>query len=288
MDDLESRLAEDVRLRGMSEGTLKRYLEAVAAFKAFLNGKTIEEAGEEDLRAYSRYLREDCGLQESTINSYLAAIIFAYEVTLGHTLNRRAIPYMKKPKKLPAILTREEIARLIGAADGIRSKTFLSLGYGSGLRASEVAALHVRDIDSEAMRITVRSGKGKKDRCTVLASSTLALLREYWAVYRPDAGAGVLFSSRATSGHVDPKCVSSAFARAAAAAGIEAREEYRFHTLRHCFATHLLEQGASLVVVKELMGHSSLRSTLVYVHLAAPTSGISSPADALGGGESPW
>ena len=155
----------------------------------------------------------------------------------------------------------------------------LALIDGSGLRVSEAAGLHVADIDSAAMRVFVASGKGNKDRYTLLSQTALEALRDYWRGYRPQHPEGWLFPGPGATGHITASGIALAFDQALARAGITTPASV--HTLRHCFATHLLEDGATLLQIKELLGHASLHSTTVYVHLANLTGGIRSPLDAL-------
>lgn len=278
MQDILDRVAEDMRLRGMSEGTQEVYLNSIARYLRFIGDADLAETGADDLRRWSLHLRYDKGLSEVTVNSYVAAVMYMYDVTLGRPVSRRQVPIMREPKNLPAVCSRNEIAMLMEAAN-TKVRAYISLGYGSGLRVSEVSRLRVRDIDSEAMRVFVKGGKGKKDRYTILSKRSLQCLRDYWRMYRPESPEGWLFPTGHDGGHVTVPGVEKAFLRLRRKIGF-AREGVSFHTLRHSFATHLLEDGTDILTIKELMGHASLSTTAIYLHLANTTEGVVSPIDA--------
>lgn len=278
MQDILSRVSEDIVLRGMSEHTLRSYTQNIARYLEFLGDVDLADTGEADIRRYSMHMRNR-GMAESSVNVNLAAVLFLYEVTLDRPMNRRQVPLMKEPKTLPEILTRAEIDAIMEATDNLKHRAFISLGYGSGLRISEVCKLRVCDIDSEGMRVFVKGGKGKKDRYTVLSQKSLDCLREYWRVYRPNHPEGWLFTGPYNYTHVSVTACASALGSSLRKAGID-REGISFHTLRHCFGTYLLEDGYDLMTIKELMGHSSISTTTVYLHLANTTRGVVSPLDA--------
>jgi len=194
-------------------------------------------------------------------------------------MNYLQIPRFKEPKKLPDILTREEIGSLIGCCDNAKHKAMLLMAYGSGLRANELTSLKVKDIESNSMRVFVRGGKGKKDRYTILSENALHALRDYWRKYRPKSPEGYLFPGQKNIGHITDVAIGGALEKYLAKAGITRNAS--LHTLRHNFATHLLEDGYSLFQIKEMLGHASLSSTTVYLHLANTTSGVVSPADKI-------
>lgn len=275
---------DDLELRGLSPRTVDSYLRACALYLDFLEvrGVAPEAAGEGELREWSLLMTRDQGLAAQTVNGRLTAALFLHEVTLGGTVSRRSVPFRKRPKALPPILSREEVAACIRACDSLRQRAVISLGYGSGLRSAEVRALRVRDVDSSSMRLLVEGGKGAKDRWTLLPAQTLATLREYWRCWRPDHPEGWLFlGARGTA----PMCHSTPRAmldRAMRRAGVE-KAGRSFHSLRHSFATHLLEDGCDLVTIKELMGHASLSTTSRYLHVADLAAGVASPMDSL-----PW
>lgn len=280
-DDILAKLEDDMELRGLSDSTREAYRRNVRLYLDHI-GKPIGSTCEQDLRGYALHLRHERGLAEATINSYLAAAVFLYEVVCDRALNRKQIPYRKRRRTLPAILSRAEVAALIDASANAKHRAVLMLAYSAGLRASEIAALKAADIDSGSMRILVRGGKGGKDRYTVLSATCLEALRRYWRGHRPAGPEGWLFPAQGGRGHMARSTIGSLFDKARAASGIGTRAS--IHTLRHCFATHLLEQGASIMDVKELMGHASLSSTAVYLHLADVPGRVASPLDLLGEG----
>ena len=275
-----SKVLSDIELRNYSEATKDVCLRTCARYLAFLAGKPLDATDESDVRAFSQHLRCDCGLAPKTVNTYLAAVLFMYEVGLDRPMNRRQIPFMRKPKAMPRVFSRDEMAAILAAAENVKHRAQIALGYGSGLRISEVCALRVRDVDSEAMRLLVEDGKGAKDRYTLLPAATLSLLREYWEAYRPSHAEGWLFLGPYGYTHVTDSAVRHGLAEAMRKAGVEPAGR-SFHTLRASFATHLLEDGTDLMAIKSLMGHSSLSSTAVYLHVANMARGVASPVDSV-------
>ena len=282
MQNILEKVESDIKLRNYSDNTLKSYMLDCRLYLDFLDGKPLEETDESDIRAYSQYLRVERGLAAKTVNTYLAAVLFMYEVGLDRPMNRRQIPFLRKPKSLPRVFSRDSIALMMEATENIKHKAILSLGYGSGLRASEVCALRVRDIDSSSMRVLVEDGKGRKDRYTLLSSTSLSLLREYWEVYRPHHPEGWLFLGPYGYTHIGTSAVRSIIKTAMAKAGLS-EDAGTYHTLRHSFATHLLEDGCDLMTIKSLLGHASLSSTAIYLHVADIARNTPSPLDAITG-----
>jgi len=270
------RMSVDMQLRGMSEHTQNVYLRYAGKFLEHCD-KPVEELDESDARELLICLMREDRLSIGTINIYNSAIRFLFAVTLNRTLNYLQLPRFKRHKTLPVILSREETQRLIGECRNVKHKAFFLLAYGGGLRVSEIAALRVKDIDSGSMRIFVRAGKGKKDRYTLLSNECLCTLREYWTIYRPKHPEGWLFLGTDTRKHITPDGVEIAFKTWVSRIGIT--KGVSIHSLRHGFASHLLEDGATIFQIKELLGHASLNSTAVYLHLANTTAGVVSPAD---------
>jgi integrase/recombinase XerD len=209
------------------------------------------------------------------VNTYSAAIRFLFAVTLNRPLNSLQIPRQKTPKVLPAVLSRTEIAEVLAHCAPVKHRALLTLIYGSGLRVSEAAAMKVAAIDSVAGRLFVAAGQGHKDRYTVLSPTSLVVLRDYWRAYRPHHPDHWLFPSPAGAGHITASGIRFAFNLAVQRAHIIT--SVSVHTLRHCFATHLLEDGATLLQIKELLGHASIQSTTVYLPLANLTEHVHSP-----------
>jgi site-specific recombinase XerD len=272
-----NRMTLDIQMRGLAENTREVYIRYAAKFLDHCD-KQVDDIDENDVRDYLIHLMRQGTISTSTINMYNSAIRFFFAVTLNKTLNYMQLPRFKKRRTLPEILTQEEVQALIGNCVNLKHKACYLLAYGGGLRVSEIAALRVKDIDSKSMRIFIRGGKGGKDRYTILSNECLCVLREYWSVYKPQHPAGWLFpgnSNRQT--HILPTSIATAFKDCLKISGIP--KNASIHTLRHCFATHLLEGGATIFQIKELLGHASLNSTAVYLHLANNVDGIVSPAD---------
>lgn len=282
MQRILEKVLSDMELRNYSASTKKQYLRVCGDYLAFLGDKPLDGTSEQDLRAYSSHLMRARGLAAQSVNAYLAAVLFMYEVGLDRTMNRRQVPFMRKPKSLPKVFSREQIAAILAATDNVKHRAMFSLGYGSGLRVSEVCALRVRDIDSDSMRLMVEDGKGMKDRLTILSSTSLAWLREYWEVYRPEHPEGWMFLGPYGYTHVSTEAAQTALKKSMRKAGVD-QDAGSFHALRHAFATHLLEDGTDIMTIKALMGHSSLSSTAVYLHVANVAAGVGSPVDSVTG-----
>lgn len=273
---LLARMSLDIKMRGLAENTHNVYVRCVRKFLEHC-AKPADDLDEADARDYLIQLMQDGRLATGSINMHNSAIRFFFAVTLNRTLNYLQLPRFKKSKALPEILSREETQRLIGECLNIKHKSFFLIAYGGGLRVGEIAALRTKDIDSKSMRIFVRAGKGKKDRYTLLSNECLCTLREYWTIRRPNNSEGWLFPSNDMRAHVKTAGIADAFNTWISRAGIT--KDVTIHSLRHGFATHLLEDGATIFQIKELLGHASLNSTAVYLHLANTTAGVVSPAD---------
>jgi integrase/recombinase XerD len=269
------RMREDILLRGLSENTMMSYMLNARIFLEYCN-RPVEQLNEHDIRNFLFYLIKEKEVKPQTVNSYSASIRFLFAVTLNRTLNYLQIPRQKKRKTLPEILTIEEVSSIINSLN-IKHNAMLMVAYSSGLRVSEVAALKMQHIDSKNMRLFVEDGKGGKDRYTLLSETCLDVLREYWKKYRPKHPEGWLFLGTYDVSHITSDGIENAFNKAAKRACIT--KDVSIHSLRHAFSTHLLEDGATLLQVKELLGHSSIQTTTVYLHLANLTADIKSPLD---------
>ena len=262
---LRRRMIDDMRMRKLSDKTQRHYIRAVRQFAGFL-GRSPDTASVEDLRRYQLHL-VDHGVSPVSLNAAITGLKFFFEVTLDHGELMYKMQPVRVPHTLPVVLSREEVARLIGAAENLKHQTALSVAYGAGLRASEVVALKVGDIDSQRMTLRIEQGKGRKDRYAMLAPVLLERLRAWWRVARAQGkmlDGGWLFpglnpieslSTRQLNRHA-----------AAKAAGIDKRVS--MHTLRHCFATHLLEQKVDIRIIQVLLGHKKLETTAMYTHVA--------------------
>lgn len=278
-DEILTQLKFDLELRGLSKNTQEEYLTRAKLFQQHF-GKPATELGEKEIREFLHYLSTTKKLTPASINTYNSGLRFLYGVTLNISLNYKQIPRQKQLRKIPDILTTEEVQRLFDACENLRDKCILMTVYGSGLRLSDVANLKVSDIDSQKMRILIRNGKGGKDRYALLSQSNLKVLREYWKSYRPKDW---LFYSRnkCTNSHITTRAIENLFHKYKSKAGIT--KKVSVHTLRHCFATHLLEAGTNIFHIKQLLGHSNIRSTCFYLHLLRLDSlNVVSPLDAMG------
>ena len=275
-EQILSQMKEDILLRGLSKNTLESYTLNARIFLDYCNCP-IEQLDEHYIRNFLWYLIKEKKAKPSTVNTHSAAIRFLFAVTLNKTLNYLQIPRQKKRKTFPEILTREEVHSIIESCKNIKHKAMLMVVYSSGLRVSEAAALKIQHIDSKNMRLFVDCGKGGKDRYTLLSDACLSVLREYWKMYLPKHPEGWLFLGTYKVSHITSDGIESAFNKAVKRANIT--KNVSIHTLRHAFATHLLEDGATLLQIKELLGHSSIQSTTIYLHLANITSNVKSPLD---------
>ena len=275
-EQILAQMKEDILLRGLSKNTLQSYTLNARIFLEYCN-HSAEQLDEYDIRNFLCYLIKEKKVSPATVNSYSAAIRFLFAVTFNRTLNYLQIPRQKKRKTLPEILTREEVFSIIGSCKNIKHKAMLAVVYGSGLRVSEAASLRIQNIDSKTMRVFVDCGKGGKDRYTLLSETCLSVLREYWKKFHPKHPEGWLFLGTYSVSHITSDGIESAFNEAVKRTNIT--KNVSIHSLRHAFATHLLEDGATLLQIKELLGHSSLHSTTIYLHLANLISNIKSPLD---------
>jgi site-specific recombinase XerD len=269
-------MIEDMTIRNFDARTQQSYLRSVRSCCRYCDRRPAELTFE-DVRRYQLHLTQ-CGLAPASINGAMVALRFFFRVTLQRPEAIDYIPIVRQPQRLPVVMTPQEVAGLLEAAPGLKWRTALSVAYGAGLRASEVVGLKVGDIDSRRMRIRVEQGKGRRDRDALLSPHLLRTLRDWWRVARPPVW---LFPSRLTAfDPVTPRSLNRAFHEAVSKAGI--KKPVSLHTLRHCFATHLLEQNVDVRVIQVLLGHRKLETTAVYTHVAAKTlDGIDSPLDLL-------
>jgi len=274
-------MLDDMAMRGLREETQRDYIRFVRSFAAFL-GRSPDTATAEDVRRFQIHQAET-GVQPPTVNGSVSALRFLFTVTLDRPDLSRRLVLVRQPRKLPAVLSVEEVGRLLEAAPGPKHKAALGTAYGAGLRVSEVVALKVGDIDSTRMLIRVEQGKGRKDRNAMLSPQLLALLRQWWregkrrGVMLPE---GWLFPGRNCLEPLSTRQLNRAVHEAAEAAGIKKRGSP--HTLRHSFATHLLEQDVDIRVIQVLLGHSKLDTTALYARVATKTiRAVTSPLEHL-------
>jgi len=276
MSALRERMVREMQLRRLAPKTLKAYVRVVAELARFYH-RSPDQISVEEVKSYLLHLMTVRKLEWPTVNTASCAIRFLFSEVLGKPEVAWAIPPRKRPRRLPEVLSAEEVQRLFAAAGCLKHRVLLMTTYAAGLRVSEVAALKVADIDSSRMMLRVRTGKGEKDRYTVLSRQLLAELRAYWRVHRP---AEWLFPGARAGRPMDAGTASKVYRAAKERAGITKRGG--IHTLRHCFATHLLEAGVDVRTIQLLMGHNSIRTTIHYVHLTAKKlAGTPSPLDLL-------
>ena len=264
---LRQRMIDDMRMRKLNGKTQIGYIRAVRRFAAYLK-RSPDTATAEELRSFQLHM-VDTGTSPGTINATLSGLKFFFDVTLGCGELMVKMQPVPQPRKIPVVLSCEEVARLIAAAPNLKSQAALSVAYGAGLRASEVTSLKVTDIDSERMTLRVEQGKGRKDRYAMLSPVLLERLRAWWRVGHAQGKIlpnGWLFPGLNKIDPVTPRQLNRAIHDAAEAAHIDKRVS--MHTLRHSFATHLLEQKVDIRVIQVLLGHKRLETTALYTHVA--------------------
>ena len=252
----------ELRVRGLAESTREHYLGYMRCFvRHFM--LPPDELTLEHIKQYQLHLTTERGVCYDTFNGHVCAIRFFYDHVLEVDWEVKRIPYQKTGRKLPVVLSREEVLALFGAVVNLKHRTILMALYSAGLRISEALHLKAADIDSGRMTIRLEQSKGRKDRYVMLSEKLLEILRRYWKECRPDAW---LFPGRDPSHSLSRDAVEQAFARARERAGIAKKATP--HTLRHSFATHLFERGVNIRVIQRLLGHKSIRTTEVYTHVA--------------------
>jgi len=278
---LRARMIEDMTVRGFSEQTRSHYVRHVRAFTAFI-GRSPDTATAEDLRLFQLH-QTQIGMQPPSINSAVSALRFFFTVTLDRPDLARRLTVVPQPRRIPAVLSVGEVTLLLRSASAPKYKAAFATAYGAGLRVSEVVALKVGDVDSERMLLRVERGKGRKDRHAMLSPQLLELLRVWWREGRRRSQllpGGWLFPGRNPVEPLSARQLCRAVRAAAQAAGIKKRVSP--HTLRHSFATHLLEQDVDIRVIQTLLGHAKLDTTALYTRVANTTiRAVTSPLDRL-------
>jgi site-specific recombinase XerD len=281
MTPLRRRMLDDMALRNMAPLTQQAYVRAVKNFSLFFH-RSPEKLTFEDVRTYQLHLISR-GLQAQAVNQIACALRFLYAVTLGKPEAKAQIPLAKRADILPAVLSPEEVAQFLNAVAELKYRAALTTIYAAGLRVSEVVALTARDIDSERMVIHIRRGKGSKDRFVMLSERLLAILRAYWKSERPKHW---LFPGPDPTRPTTVRSLQRACRAAAAIAKLD--KTVTVHTLRHCFATHLLEQGIDIRVIQDLLGHRHINATARYARVAINTiRQVQSPLERLNFGPAP-
>ena len=277
MTSLRKRMTEDLRLRNYSHKTIEAYTRAVAAFARHF-GKSPEQLTPSHIRQYQIFLVEQKKVAWGTFNLIVCALRFFYRITLERNDIIEHIPFPRREKRLPVVLSTSELKAFFNAVANFKCRTVLMTMYGAGLRLSEALSLRIDDIDGQRRLIRVRQGKGNRDRYVSLSPTLLTHLRHYWKVHKPKTW---LFPGRSP----DHRLSASSVQKAASSARLKARinKPVTTHTMRHCFATHLLETGIDLRKIQLLLGHGSLNTTAFYLHVATRTLGYKrKSADLLG------
>jgi integrase/recombinase XerD len=282
MGELRDQMEMDMRLRRFSPKTIACYLACMKGVAKHFR-KSPAELGDEEIRAYLHHLMEERKVSQSVLVQTYSALKFFFEKTLQKQWNALRIPRCKQRRKLPGVLSREEVESILLATKNLKHRAILMTIYSAGLRIGEATRLKVSDIDSGRMMIRVNEGKGLKDRYTLLGVRNLEMLRCYWKTYRPLEW---LFPGRNASCPVSASAIQRVFKTSLEKAGI--KKKASVHTLRHCFATHLLESGTDLYYIQRLLGHKSAGTTSVYLHITGKDIGkIKSPIDSSVGNQEP-
>jgi site-specific recombinase XerD len=262
MGKLHDQMRDDLILKAYSPHTQKAYLRCARHFASHYM-RSPEEMGETEVRNFLLHLVRDRQASPATQDMYVNALKFLYAITLKRPEAVKGLSHPKRPKTLPVILSPEEVLRVFAAIRSVKYKAIIATAYAAGLRISEVCSLSAADIDSQRMRIHIRSRKGKKDRYVMLGESLLALLRQYYQAVRPQGK--YLFPGQKPQRHISTTAVSLVLRKVMRETGLA--KKVTMHTLRHCFATHLLEAGTDIRILQVLLGHSSIRTTLRYTHI---------------------
>lgn len=270
-------------LKGTPESSQESYRRRIHAFITFIQEKhsTLDEITEKDIQQYILFLKREKGLAPGSINNYISSIRFFYTHVLGKEWNAKKVPRMKRLKKFPVTLPKEEVLAILNAAKNVKHKAILVLLYGSGLRVSEVAKLKISDICSKTMRIRVDDAKHGTNRYTILSETALQVLRQYFREKLsglPYQLEDWLFPGQNHHEHINVKTIRNTIIKLRNRLQLDKRVSA--HTLRHCFATHALEDGVDPVFIQQLLGHKRLSTTAMYLHMTSKSlMGIKSPLD---------
>jgi len=286
MDSFQQEIDLYFELKGTPESSKESYRRRIYAFLKFLEDKhrPLEEIHVGDIQQYIIHLKKVKGLSAGTINNYIASIRFFYMHVLGKEWDKKKIPRMKRIQRLPVIPPKQDVLAILNATTNLKHKAMLVLIYGSGLRVSEVAKLKIRDICSKTMRIRVDNAKHGTSRYTILSDAALSVLRDYFrryfssVSYTPDDW---LFPGQNPTEHVNVKTIKNTLIKLRNRLQLD--PNISAHTLRHCFATHALEEGVDPVFIQQMLGHKNLKTTTTYLHLTSKSlMGVKSPLDCNG------
>lgn len=276
MSELRTKMKMDLELRGYSPATMEYYIGNVMRFAQHFK-KSPDLLGENEIYEYLHYCITEKNLSEGTVNLVHSALKFFYTKTLGRDWRVEKLARIKDRRKLPVVLSQDEVKSIFDATENLKHKAMLMTIYAAGLRVSEAANLKVTDIDSKNMQIFIRNSKGKKDRYAILSKVNIEILREYWKQYHPKT---FLFGSRFGDDAVSVRTIQEVFKDARDKAGV--KKAATVHTLRHSFATHLLEAGTDICYIQRLLGHTCINTTTIYLHLRRmDLLNITSPLDTL-------
>jgi site-specific recombinase XerD len=268
-------MIEDMTVRNLSPATQRSYINAVQKFSRYFD-RSPDRLDLEDVHAFQVHL-VSTGISWASLNQIVCALRFFYGITLGQNDVPERIPYARKPRTLPVILSADEVVQFLEAVSSLKARVALTCAYAAGLRVGEVCGLKVHDIDSSRMVIHVRHGKGSKARYVMLSVELLGILRSYWRLARPES---FLFPGRDPGKPIEPTVLNAACRSAVTATGLSKR--VTVHTLRHSFATHLLENGTDIRIIQVLLGHAHLSSTAHYTQVSNKTiCSTTSPLDRL-------
>lgn len=275
MGELQQRMEERLKLEGYSYRTRKTYIQHIKLFVAY-HKKDPRQLAACDVERYLLYLLDEKEVFHSYVNQSVSAIKYFYGKVLNQPLKMASFPRPKKARKLPVVLSEQEVLRILAQIRNLKHQAIIMLIYSAGLRVSEVVRLKVSDIDGDRKMLRVKAGKGAKDRYTLLSEVALETLRNYCKVYRPKEW---LFEGQ-RKGHYSRRSVEKIMENAIKRSGIQKKASV--HTLRHSFATHLLEHGTDIRYIQELLGHSNIKTTQIYTHVAKQqTEKITSPLDRI-------
>lgn len=272
-------------LKGTPESSRESYLRRMNAFVLYMNDqdKSMEDLSEKDIQQYILYLKKQKRLSAGTINNYISSIKFFYTYILDKEWNPRRIPRMKRMASFPVIPSRQDVLVLLNTCTNIKHKAILHMIYGSGLRVSEVASLRISDICSKSMRVRVTHAKHDTNRYTILSETALLVLREYFRVYFSSVSyksEDWLFPGQNPAEHIHVKTIKNTLIRLRNRLSLD--QQISAHTLRHCFATHSLEDGVQLAYIQQMLGHKNIKTTAAYLHMTSKSlMGVKSPLDTV-------
>lgn len=274
--EILDKFRKQIAIENYSEQTQKTYYSAIKLFLDYVEKLKKSKIEDSDIRNYLYFCKTDKKYSYSSMKHVIASISYLYSKILHKPIPNALDIKFRKPTTLPTVLSISDISKILSVTNNLKHKTMLLLIYATGLRLNELLELRIGDIDSEAMRIHIKSGKGKKDRYVMLSENVLKLLREYYKAYKPK---DYLIEGQ-NGGKYSPKSVQSVFKIALNKAGI--KKKATVHTLRHSFATHLLDEGTDIRYIQELLGHKRLETTQIYTHVSSYSiNKIKSPADKL-------